>query len=361
ADLGAVALEVGVTLPGVRVAYETWGAPQRDASGAIGNAVLVLHALTGDAHVAGPTGPDQPTPGWWDGMVGPGRPLDPAEHFVVAANVLGGCRGTTGPSSVSPDGRPWGSRFPAVTIRDQVEVEAQLADHLGITRFRAVLGGSMGGMRALEWVVGRPERVAAALVLAVGARATADQLGTQSTQVLAIRSDPHWHGGDYHAAGVVPADGLGLARRIAQLTYRGEGELDTRFEHRLQDDGRFAMVSYLDHHAAKLVRRFDAGTYVALTEAMNTHDVGRDRGGVVAALASTDVPVVVGGIDTDRLYPLRLQQELADGLPGCAGLDVIESPYGHDAFLIEVEAVGELVRRTLALAADRAPAGRAAL
>jgi homoserine O-acetyltransferase len=289
-------------------------------------------------------------------VVGPGRPLDPGEHFVLAANVLGGCRGSTGPSSPAPDGRPWGSRFPAITIRDQVLVETLLADTLGIGRFRAVLGGSMGGMRALEWAIGHPRRVDAALVLAVGARATADQIGTQSTQVLAIRSDPHWHGGDYLAAGVTPADGLGLARRIAQLTYRGERELDARFGHQLQDDGRFAVTSYLDHHAAKLLARFDAASYVTLTEAMNTHDVGRGRGGVAAALASTGLPVVVGGIDTDRLYPLRLQRELADGLPGCGNLVEIASPYGHDGFLIEAEAVGELVAQTLALG-PRRPAG----
>jgi homoserine O-acetyltransferase/O-succinyltransferase len=304
--------------------------------------------------VVGPAGPDQPTPGWWDGLVGPGRALDPARWFVVAANVLGGFRGTTGPSSPAPDGRPWGSRFPMTTIRDQVQVETLLADRLGIERYAAVIGGSMGGMRALEWAIGYPERVAAAVVLAVGAQATADQIATQTAQLQAIRQDPRWQGGDYHGEGPGPVAGLGLARRIAHLTYRTETELDTRFGREPQADedplrgGRYAVQSYLDHQAAKLVGRFDAGTYVVLTEAMNRHDVGRGRGGVAAALASVPIPVAVAGIDSDRLYPLRLQAELAAGIATCDELEVISSPYGHDGFLLEVEAVNKIVERALA-------------
>jgi homoserine O-acetyltransferase len=358
AELGPIALELGGQLPAVRVAYQSWGEARRAADGTIINAVLVLHALTGDSHVVGPTGPDQPTPGWWDGLIGPGAALDPAEWFVIASNVLGGCRGTTGPSSPAPDGRRWGSRFPRITVRDQVAVEARLADQLGIARYALVIGGSMGGMRALEWAVGQPTRVGSAVVLATGAVATADQIGTQSAQILAITGDPDWHGGDF----TTPPAGLGLARRIAHLTYRSELELDIRFGRQAQPGenplgpgpvgvgGRFAVQSYLDHHADKLVGRFDAGTYVALTDAMNTYDIGRDRGGVARALGTITAPVVVGGIDSDRLYPLRLQVELADLTPTCAELDVIESPYGHDGFLIEVEAVGALVRKAQALA-----------
>jgi homoserine O-acetyltransferase len=357
ADLGPVDLELGGKLPAVRVAYESWGRPQQDASGAITNCVLVLHALTGDAHVAGTTGPGQPTPGWWDAQVGPGRPLDTDRWYVIAANVLGGCQGSTGPSSPAPDGRPWGSRFPRITIRDQVAVEARWAEGLGIERFAGVVGGSMGGMRVLEWAITHPDRVGAALVLAVGAAATGDQIGTQSTQVHAIRSDPRWRGGDYHDAGPGggPHVGLGIARRIAHLTYRGEVELDVRFGHDAQGgedplrDGRFAVQSYLDHHGDKLAKRFDAGSYVAMTDAMNTHDVGRGRGGVAAALAGITAPVVVGGIDSDRLYPLRLQEEIAAAVPTCERLEVVHSDYGHDGFLIESAAVGTLVRETLAL------------
>ncbi len=354
ADVGGIDLELGGRLDSVRVAYETWGTLAPDRS----NAVLVLHALTGDSHVAGPAGPGHATAGWWDGLVGPGAPLDTRRWFVVAPNVLGGCQGTTGPSSTAPDGRPFGSRFPRITVADQVAVEALLAGRLGIQRWACVVGGSMGGMRALEWSVARPDDVASALVLAVGAAATADQIGTQIAQTLAITSDPRWRGGDYHSAapGEGPTAGMGVARRIAHLTYRSELELQTRFGNDPQPgedplaSGRYAVQSYLDHHADKLARRFDAGTYVALTDAMTTWDLGRGRGGVEQALASVRVPLVVGGIDSDRLYPLYLQQQIADLVPGCVGgLRVVPSPYGHDGFLVERDQVFALVEETLGL------------
>lgn len=352
-----VPLESGVTLPAVDVAYEAWGAARCDGTGRIINAVLVLHALTGDSHVTGPAGEDQPTPGWWSEVVGPGKALDTDRWYVLCPNVLGGCRGTSGPSSIAPDGRAWGSRFPDITVRDQVSVEARFASYLGIDSFASVIGGSMGGMRALEWTVGHPERVGSALLLATSAQATADQLGTQAAQILAITQDPAWQGGDYHATAAAPESGLGLARRIAHLTYRTDHELDVRFGRDLEPDGRFAVESWLDHHADKLVHRFDAGAYVALTKAMNSHDIGRGRGGVAAALASVRVPVVVGGVDSDRLYPLRLQQQLSDLIPTAAPLQVIRSPYGHDGFLLESEQVGGLIARTLALAStDQQPA-----
>ena len=353
-EIGELELELGGRLPDVRIAYETWGRPRRNDRGEIVNAVLVLHALTGDAHVVGPAGPGQPTPGWWDGLIGAGRALDPGDWWVIAPNVLGGARGSTGPAAPDPGGRPWGSRFPLITIRDQVAAEQRLADELQVASFAAVIGGSMGGMRALEWTITHPDRVDAALVLAVGAYATADQIATQTAQIIAIESDPNWHGGDYYPLGQSPAAGLGLARRIAHLTYRSELELELRFGRSPQADedplrgGRFAVQSYLDHHADKLVRRFDAGTYVVLTRAMNTHDVGRARGGVAAALAGITSRVVVAGIDSDRLYPIRLQQELAELIPTSSGLEIVRSPYGHDGFLIELEAVSELVRQTLA-------------
>ena len=336
-----VQLERGGVLPAVRVAYETWGTLAPDAS----NAVLVEHALTGDSHVVGPAGPGHPTAGWWPSLVGPGAPLDTDELFVVCANVLGGCQGTTGPSSAAPDGAAWGSRFPEVTIGDQVAVEAALADALGIGRWRAVLGGSMGGMRALEWAVSRPERVERLFFLASAAVASADQIGTQTTQQAAVRSDPAWAGGDY-APGPGPVAGLGVARRIAHLTYRSALELDVRFGSQVQDDGRYAVASYLEHHADKLAARFDAGSYVVLTEAMNSHDVGRGRGGVEAALGRVTARSVVAGVDSDRLYPLAQQQRVADGLG--VPLQVLSSPYGHDGFLLETAAVGALVRELLA-------------
>ncbi|KZS84378.1 MULTISPECIES: homoserine O-acetyltransferase MetX [Mycobacterium] len=351
-DIGSLRLESGAVIDDVCIAVQRWGtlSPTRD------NVVVVLHALTGDSHITGPAGPGHPTPGWWDGVAGPGAPIDTDRWCAVATNVLGGCRGSTGPSSLARDGKPWGSRFPTITVRDQVQADMAALAALGITQVAAVVGGSMGGARALEWTVGHPDRVRSALLLAVGARATADQIGTQTTQIEAIKADPNWQGGDYHDTDRKPEAGLKIARRVAHLTYRGEIELDNRFANRGQDGedptdgGRYAVQSYLEHQGDKLLSRFDAGSYVVLTETLNSHDVGRGRGGVAAALRGCPVPVVVGGITSDRLYPLRLQQELAELLPGCAGLQVVDSVCGHDGFLIEMEAVGELIRQTLLLA-----------
>ena len=308
-EVGPLALESGVVLPEVRLEAQCWGTP----SEARDNVVLVLHALTGDSHVVGAAGPGRPTPGWWQGLVGEGCALDTRDWCVLAANVLGGCRGSTGPASPHPEGGVWGGRFPEVSIRDQVAAEAALADVLGIGRFAAVVGGSMGGARTLEWAIGYPDRVGAALVLAVGARATADQIGTQTTQIAAITSDPDWQDGNYPGTGRSPRAGLAVARRIAHLTYRTELDLDERFGNHPQRPGHplASVDSYLRHQARKLVDRFDPASYVVLTKALNGHDVGRGRGGVDAALAGCPVPTVVAGIDSDRLYPLRLQRELA--------------------------------------------------
>jgi homoserine O-acetyltransferase len=348
-SVGPLELETGGRLPDVVVAYETWGT----LNAARDNAVLVEHALTGDSHVTGPAGPGHPTPGWWDGLIGPGCPFDTDTTFVVASNVLGGCQGTTGPSSAAPDGSPWGSRFPFVTIRDQVGVEALLADRLGISRWRAVLGGSMGGMRSLEWALIHPERVDTAIVLASTAYATAEQIAWAQPQLLAIRSDPHFRGGDYYDHEPGPEDGLGIARRIAHVTYRSELELHERFgrahqgaEDPLGGGGRYAVESYLDHHAGKLAGRFDANSYLVLTEAMNSHDIGRGRGGVAEALAGLRSRLVVASVDSDRLYPPRLSVEMAHAAPTTISRG-ISSRYGHDGFLIEIEQVGRIIREAL--------------
>jgi len=344
-------LTAGGALGPITVAYETLGTLDR----AHDNAVLVLHALTGDSHVAGPAGPGHPTPGWWDRLVGPGKAIDTNRWFVVCPNVLGGCQGSTGPSSAAPDGRPYGSRFPTITVRDQVEVEVALSRELGIDRWAAVIGGSMGGMRALEWVVGHPDRVASAVVLATGAAATADQIGLGAAQVMAIRTDPAYQGGDYYDvdAGAGPQTGMGLARRIGHLSYRSELELAARFgrDPETGEDplrgGRYAVQSYLDHHAAKLGRRFDPNSYIVLTEAMNHHDVGRGRGGVAEALRGVTAAVAVVGISSDRLYPLRLQREIADRLRRCSGFRVVDSLHGHDGFLVEWRGVGGAIADAL--------------
>ncbi|QBI18116.1 homoserine O-acetyltransferase [Egibacter rhizosphaerae] len=349
-DRSPLALEAGGALGPIDVAYETWGelAPDGD------NAVLVCHALTGDSHVLGPPEPGHPEPGWWDGVVGPGAGIDTDRWFVVCANVLGGCQGTTGPASEAPDGHPYGSRWPRTTIRDQVEVEAALARHLGIEAWAAVVGGSMGGMRALEWAVTHPDRVRRAVVIGCGAQSSAEQIALSEIQIRAIRLDPGFRGGDYYdaPAGPGPHEGLGVARRLGQVTYRSERELAERFGRAPQDGedplagGRYAVESYLDHQADKLARRFDANTYVALSEAMNHHDVGRGRGGTDAALARARVPVTVVGIDSDRLYPPHQQRDLVTRLPD-AELAWISSLVGHDGFLVETEQVGEVLARAL--------------
>jgi homoserine O-acetyltransferase len=348
-DLPApLALEAGGELPG---AYARGGAPTADAS----NAVLVLHALTGDSHVAGPAGDGHATAGWWDPLIGPGRALDPADWFVVAPNVVGGCQGSTGPASPDPDGRPWGSRFPLVTPRDSVAAEVALADALGVRRWACVVGGSMGGMRALEWAATEPDRVARLFLLASPVATAADQIAWVAPQLAAIRADPGWRGGDYYdlPAGQGPHAGLGVARRMAHLSYRSPQELAGRFGRQAQPGedpwrgGRYAVESYLDHHAEKLVHRFDAGSYVRLTEMMNAHDVGRGRGGVAAGLARVRARALVAGISSDRLYPVAQQEELAAGIPGAGAMRLIESPYGHDGFLIEAGAVGALLGELL--------------
>lgn len=338
AALGAVPLESGAVLEDVTMAYETWGALDADRS----NAVLVLHALTGDSHVRGPAGTAHASPGWWDEMVGPGRPIDTDRYFVIAPNILGGCQGTTGPSSAAPDGRPWGSRFPRLTVRDQVAAERRLRDQLGIDRWSLVIGGSMGGMRAVEWAVSHPEEVQRLGVIAASARATADQIAWNSAQIAAIRVDPGFQGGDYYdqPGGQGPHQGLGIARRIAHTTYRTAAELETRFGNQAQTDedpfdghGRHQVTSYLDHHAGKLSRRFDANSYLVLAQSMNTHDVGRGRGGTAAALSRVRARTLVVAIDSDRLFPPDLVAEMARHIPQ-AQWHVAASSIGHDAFLL---------------------------
>jgi homoserine O-acetyltransferase len=346
-----LALRAGGRIGPVTVAYETWGTLNDDRS----NAVLVLHALTGDTHATGVVEPGHPAPGWWDPLIGPDRAIDTVRFFVVCPNVLGGCQGTTGPASPDPDtGRPYGSRFPVTTIRDQVAVEAAFADALGITKWAAVIGGSMGGQRALEWAVTYPERVERAVLIACGAAATAEQIALCSLQIRAIEADPHFAGGDYYDSPVGPFVGMSIARGIGQVSYRSEMELAQRFERGHQNDehpfqgGEYMVESYLEYHGERLARRFDANTYIALSRAMNHHDVGRGRGGIRDALSRVTADVTISGISTDRLYPLRLQHELADYIPRNKGVEVVNSIAGHDGFLTEHEPIGAVIASALA-------------
>ncbi len=356
ASFDALTTEGGAVLPPFRLAYESWGvlSPARD------NAILVLHALTGDSHVSGPAGPGHATDGWWNDIVGPGAPLDTDRWFVIAPNMLGGCQGSTGPASIAPDGYEWAARFPYLTIRDQVAAQARLADALGIQRWAAVVGGSMGGMHALEWAVGMPDRVERAAILAAPPVTTADQIALNSVQLEAIRMDPRFQGGEYYDSGDGdgPHRGLALARRMALLNYRSPTELNQRFQRSWQSGvsplghgGRFAVESYLDFHGNKFTRRFDANSYLTLVEAMNSHDIGRDRGGVEEALRRVTARTLVLGIDSDRLFPLEGQERIARSLPHAldgASPTVLHSQFGHDGFLIETPEVDRHLRRLLA-------------
>lgn len=356
--IGTFTTEAGATIPGAQIAYQRWGTPLPDCS----NVLLVEHALTGDSAVNH----------WWGELLGPGRALDTRRYCVISTNVLGGCQGSTGPSSPHPDSltseaseaKPtaWGSRFPALSIRDQVHAEHLFLRALGINRVHAVLGGSMGGARTLEWAALYPAHVGAAGVFAVSARASAWQIGIQSAQIAAVENDPHWHGGDYYGTGQAPLGGLATARRIAHLTYRGELELDERFGTSAQEgedpcgafrspQQRFAVEGYLDHQADKLARRFDAGSYVTLTDALNRHDIGRGRGGLNKALAAIGTPTFVAGVDTDILYPYHQQEHLSRNLGNLLGMAKIVSPVGHDAFLAETRQMDRIIRSFLGRAA----------
>ncbi len=342
-NIGDLELESGELLPSVTIAYQTWGT----LNGAGDNAILVNHALTGWSDVTA----------WWPQMVGVGLPFDPTKFFIICPNVIGGCQGSTGPSSLTPDGKRWGGRFPAVTIRDMVAAELALTEALGIRKYVLAVGPSLGGMRSLEWAIAHPDRVSAICTIGSSAVATGDQIGAASIQIRAIKVDPHYNDGDYYDLEVGPTEGMGIARRIAHLTYRTESEMDVRFGRELQGDetGRYAVESYLDHQAGKLAKRFDANTYIALTEAMNSHDVGRGRGGVAAALATITIPVYVVAIETDRLFPPRLQEEIVELTPTAAPLERLNSPFGHDGFLIETELVGEWVKRAISTGVGNSP------
>ena len=320
--------------------------------------MLVLHALTGDSHVRGEAGAGHPTAGWWEDVVGPGAPLDTDEWFVIAPNMLGGCQGSTGPASIAPDGYEWASRFPYLTIRDQVAAQVRLADALGIDSWAAVIGGSMGGMHALEWAVAQPDRVQRLAVLSSPPVTTADQIALNTVQLETIRMDPRFQGGEYYdlADGDGPHRGLALARRMALLNYRSPIELNQRFQRSWQSDvsplghgGRFAVESYLDFHGNKFTRRFDANSYITLVEAMNSHDVGRGRGGVEEALKAVTATTLVLGIDSDRLFPVDGQQRIARSIRNVLDGEavVLTSDFGHDGFLIETDAVGTHLRRLL--------------
>ena len=346
-------LEGGGVLTEVSMAFETWG----ELTAAADNAILICHALTGDSHAHGQAGAAHATPGWWNRVIGPGCGIDTDRYFVVCVNSLGGCQGSTGPSSLDPEtGTPYGSRFPTVTTRDIVRCQAAVADHLGVDSWMAVVGGSMGGMQVLEWGVMFPDRVRAIAPIATTLAASAQQVAWSAVGRTALALDPRFRGGDYYDAkpGDGPFAGLAIARSVAQITYRSAEVFDDRFARELVDPrsvfghwDRFQVESYLDYHGEKLVRRFDANSYLILNRTMDLHDLSRDRGSMESAIRRlADLPAMTLSISSDVLYPTAQQAAIRDAIRTAGGRcdhHVIQSPDGHDGFLLAARQVGSLL------------------
>ena len=347
---GPLRLDGGVLLSPVEIAYETYGSLAPDG----GNAILVCHALTGDQHVAS-THPRTGKPGWWTRMIGPGKPIDPARDFIICANVLGSCMGSSGPASVNPaTGRPWGMAFPVITIRDMVRAQAMLLDHLGVGRLKAIVGGSMGGMQALSWTATFPERIDAAVIIASTARHTAQNIAFHEVGRQAIMADPNWQSGDYYG-GEPPAAGLAVARMAAHITYLSEAGLTEKFGRRLQAreaksfgfDADFQVESYLRHQGLSFVDRFDANSYLYITRAMDYFDLAEEHGGLLAnAFRASRARFCLVSFDTDWLYPTVESRNIVQAL-NAAGAPVsfveLSSPYGHDAFLLDAPEMNRVV------------------
>ena len=357
-------LDCGRTLSRVRIAYETYGtlAPARD------NVILVCHALSGDAHAAGEApawavegtrdgfaaeerdGARGKALGWWDGMIGPGKAFDTDHFFVVSTNLLGGCKGTTGPSSTDPaTGRPYGSDFPVITVADLVRAQRAFLDVLGIERLAAVAGGSLGGMQALEWAVTHPDQVDAVIPIASTHALGPQGMAWNAIARESILRDPDWQGGHYHGTGRAPDAGMGVARMVGHVTYLSAPALDGKFGRRLQHGGdvrytvtepEFEVESYLRHQADSFVKRFDANTYLYTSRALTYFDLGRDHGDgdLRRALASVSARTLLIAFSSDWLYPPVASQEIHDALLAHgkpSELHVIDAPYGHDCFLLE--------------------------
>ena len=325
---GDFVLENGEVLRDVEIAYRTWGNP----ANARENAILICHALTGSADVEA----------WWPGIIGEGRTFDPSRDFIVCANILGSCYGTTGPVSVNPaTGDRYRADFPRVSVRDMVELERVLLDGLDIDFIELVTGPSLGGMQALEWAVMYPERVGSVVPIGVGGRHSAWCIGISEAQRAAIAADPNWNGGNY-TDDAPPEDGLAAARMMAVCTYRSWESFDQRFGREKRDDDLYEVQSYLRYQGQKINGRFDANTYVALTHAMHTHDIARDRGEFEDVLRGIQQPTLVVSVSSDALYPPEEQRYLADHLPN-AQYEILDCPHGHDGFLIETETMGEII------------------
>ncbi len=343
-------LDGGQRLEGVRIAYETYGTLAEDK----GNVVLVCHATTGDQHVASPH-PITGKPGWWDRMVGPGKPVDTNRFHVICANVLGSCMGSTGPASLAADGKPYGMRFPVITIRDMVRAQVALLGELGIDRLYGVMGGSMGGMQALSLAANWPQLAGRVLVIGCTAAMGAQNIAFQEVGRQAVMADPNWQGGNYYGTGKTPDAGLAVARMAAHITYLSEASLAEKFGRRLQDreaktfgfDADFQVESYLRYQGVSFTDRFDANSYLYITRAMSYFDLAEEHGGRLAdVFAETAARFCVISFDSDWLYPTEMSRRLVHAL-NAAGAPVsfveLSAPYGHDSFLLDVPALDRVV------------------
>ncbi|HJO65795.1 MAG TPA: homoserine O-acetyltransferase [Sphingomonas sanguinis] len=353
---GPLRLDGGGLLSPVEIGYETYGTLNADGS----NAILICHALTGDQHVASPH-PRTGKPGWWTRLVGEGKPIDPARHFIICSNVIGSCMGSSGPATIDPStAEPWGMRFPVITIRDMVRAQAMLLDHLGVGQLKAVVGGSMGGMQALSWAATFPERVRACVMVASTARHSAQNIAFHEVGRQAIMADPKWNGGAYYEANDPPAAGLAVARMAAHITYLSEAGLTEKFGRRLQArpdrpdgaksfgfDADFQVESYLRHQGLSFVDRFDANSYLYITRALDYFDLAEEHGGLLAnAFRGTKTRFCLVSFDTDWLYPTTESRAVVQALnaAGAAASFVeLSSPYGHDAFLLDAPEMNRVI------------------
>ncbi|MDW8292731.1 MAG: homoserine O-acetyltransferase [Anaerolineae bacterium] len=348
---GEITLQSGAKLGPITIAYETYGELNADRS----NAILICHAWSGDAHAAGKHSPDDPKPGWWDNAIGPGKAFDTDKYFIVCSNVIGGCGGSTGPSSINPrTGKPYGLSFPIVTIADMVQAQALLTDHLGIERWLCVAGGSMGGMQALQWTVSYPERVRSAILLATTARLSPQTIALNAVPRQAIYADPNWNNGDYYDK-TPPTAGLAVARMIGHITFLSDASMREKFGRRLRNGNtygyslapEFEVESYLNYRGQSFTKRFDANSFIYLSKAMDYFDLSYGLPSLADAFRKVTAKFLVVSYTSDWLYPPWQSKELVRALLQ-NDIDVtyveIESNYGHDAFLIEVDRLAELTR-----------------
>ena len=338
-------LQCRETLPGFELVYETYG----ELNAARSNAVLVCHALSGDHHAAGYHAPEDRKPGWWDACIGPGKPIDTRKFFVVSSNNLGGCNGTTGPTSIDPQtGEPWGERFPAVTVKDWVRTQALLADTLGIERFAAVIGGSLGGMQALQWAIDFPERIGHAVAIAAAPKLSAQNIAFNEIARQAILSDPDFLDGRYFEAETKPRKGLMLARMVGHVTYLSDDGMGVKFGRELKSgdirsaqDVQFQVESYLHYQGTSFSERFDANTYLLMTRALDYFDPALEYGGdLVAALRRAKARFLVLSFSSDWRFSPERSNEIVDALVEArkdVASAVIEAPHGHDSFLLPNE------------------------